>query len=176
MRGPGTSSSAKRGRGTARSVVEGAATASIFGLSESRGYCGKTVFSAVLVQNVEGVEPQHPDALRVQPSIAGDIANRPLRVVVRRSIHLDDQLGRRRMKVEDVSAKRRLSPKADAAEVVASQGLPQLNFGTRHFAARTARDGDGAGRSARVGIVPPAAPSTTLRVVSLPRFAEEDRP
>ena len=115
-------------------------------------------------------EPDDPDPLPVQPL-------RPPPVMLdllgmHRPVDLDAELRLRTIEIEDVRPDRMLPPEVRALPV-AAQHMPKRTFRLGHCAAQRLRPLLRQDRCSH-GPVLVAAPSTTLRVVPLPRFAGED--
>src|SRR6185312_9950303 len=71
------------------------------------------------------------------------------------------------VKIENVRADRVLSSKTQRSQLSSPEGLPQHNFGQAHVPAQRAG-------TSKCFCRCPHAPSTMLRMVPLPRFAEEE--
>ena len=124
-------------------------------------------------QDIHRIEAQDADASHSQPIVTDEIAGSIGRMIVRRAIDLDGKLLVWRVEIENERADRMLTTKA-RADAIAPKQDPELHFGQRQLASETSGADEGAGGRAHPWIVPPVAPSTTPRVVPLPRFAEED--
>ncbi len=177
---PRASFPALQGRGTTRSLAEKAAAprspTRASGEQYRRRECRDPFIPPLGIQDVARIEPHGANDPWFQPRVSREVPPAYAWDIVRRAVHLDRAFGGRRVDIEHGFADRMLSPKGFAVHRRAAQRLPGSNLRQGHRAPRAAGTSGGSARRAHGTTLPNAIPSIMLRMVPLPRFAEEDVP
>ena len=126
-------------------------------------------YSFHILQNVGCADTKNFISCSPHHSISGNVAFMPITAIMRLSINFDYEPSWAAVKIGDVRAYWMLSTEFDALSS-RTQLLPKQNLGQAHFAAKFPSAINHRALHWR------SPPSTTLRVVPLPRFAVEDHP